>query len=141
MNYLHWLDYVVMAALMVVSLGIGIFFAVYKGGQRTKEEYLLGNRQMSMIPVCLSMFITYQSAIALLGGPADVFNTGTMYLFLGGGVALSYIVGLFTAVPLLYPLKITSVNEYLQLRFDSKFVRLFATSVCIFRTISLKESR
>ncbi|XP_025095164.1 sodium-coupled monocarboxylate transporter 1-like [Pomacea canaliculata] len=135
MNYLHWLDYVVMAALMIVSLGIGIFFAVYRGGQRTKVEYLLGNRQMSMIPVCLSMFITYQSAIALLGVPADVFNTGTMYLFLGCGVALSYIVSLFTAVPLLYPLKITSVNEYLELRFDSKCVRLFATILGMLQTV------
>ncbi|PVD29792.1 hypothetical protein C0Q70_09049 [Pomacea canaliculata] len=96
MNYLHWFDYVVMAALMVVSLGIGIFFAVYKGGQRTKVEYLLGNRQMSMIPVCLSIFVTFQSAITLIGGPADMFNTGTMYMFIGYGIALSYIVGLFT---------------------------------------------
>ncbi|PVD29795.1 hypothetical protein C0Q70_09052 [Pomacea canaliculata] len=89
-----------------------------------KEEYLLGNRQMSMIPVCLSMFITYQSAIALL-----------VYL---PSPYLS-IVSLFTAVPLLYPLKITSVNEYLELRFDSKFVRLFATILCMLRTGGIKS--
>lgn len=35
-NYLHWLDYLVMTALLTVSLGIGVFFALYKGGQKTK---------------------------------------------------------------------------------------------------------
>ncbi|XP_025094627.1 LOW QUALITY PROTEIN: sodium-dependent multivitamin transporter-like [Pomacea canaliculata] len=135
MNYLHWFDYVVMAALMVVSLGIGIFFAVYKGGQRTKVEYLLGNRQMSMIPVCLSIFVTFQSAITLIGGPADMFNTGTMYMFIGYGIALSYIVGCLPVVPLIYPLRITSVYEYLEMRFDSKCVRLFVTSIGMLQTV------
>ncbi|XP_025094623.1 sodium-coupled monocarboxylate transporter 1-like [Pomacea canaliculata] len=135
MNSLHWLDYVVIAALMVVSVGIGIFFAVYRGGQKTKVEYLLGNRQMSMIPVCLSMFITFQSAISLIGAPADVFNTGTMYMFLGCGLGLAYIVGVFTVVLLIYPLHITSVYEYLELRFDSKCVRLLVTSLGMVQTI------
>ncbi|XP_025095163.1 sodium-coupled monocarboxylate transporter 1-like [Pomacea canaliculata] len=133
-NYLHWLDYLVMTALLTVSLGIGVFFALYKGGQKTKVEYLLGNRQMSMIPVCLSMFVTFQSAISLIGSPADVYSTGTMTTFVGFGIALSYIVGLFTVVPLIYPLHITSVYEYLELRFDSKCVRLLVTSLGMLQT-------
>lgn len=98
--------------------------------------YLLGNRQMSMLPVCLSMCITYQSAIAFLGVPAEVYANGTMYLYLGCGIGLSYIVSLFTVVPLMYPLQITSVYEYLELRFESRCVRLLVTSLGMLKAVS-----
>ncbi|KAL8578448.1 hypothetical protein ACOMHN_028720 [Nucella lapillus] len=32
----HWADYVVTLAMLLVSLGIGFFFALFKGGQKTK---------------------------------------------------------------------------------------------------------
>ena len=35
----HWLDYVVTVAMLLVSLGIGFFFAFFKGGQKTKVQF------------------------------------------------------------------------------------------------------
>ncbi|KAK7110795.1 hypothetical protein V1264_014614 [Littorina saxatilis] len=130
----HWLDYVVTVAMLLVSLAIGFFFALFKGGQKTKIEYLLGNREMSMAPVCLSLFVTFQSAISLIGTPGDTYDTGPMIFFTNYGIALAYIVGYFTVVPLMYPLHLTSVYEYLGLRFKSTAVRLLGTCIGMLQT-------
>ncbi|KAK7508626.1 hypothetical protein BaRGS_00000192 [Batillaria attramentaria] len=131
----HWADYVVTVAMLLISLGVGFFFAIFRGGQKTKVEYLLGNRQISMLPVCLSVFVTFQSAIGLIGIPADAYNTGTMVVFVGIGIAFSHVVGCFTVVPVMYPLHLISVYEYLEMRFKSTAVRLFVTCVSMLQTI------
>ncbi|KAL8591611.1 hypothetical protein ACOMHN_030497 [Nucella lapillus] len=76
---LQWADYLVIALSLVISLGIGVFFAIYRGGQKTREEYMLGSRQMGVVPVCLSMFVTFLSAISVMGTPADTYNTTTLW--------------------------------------------------------------
>ncbi|XP_076464538.1 sodium-coupled monocarboxylate transporter 1-like [Babylonia areolata] len=131
----HWADYLVTVLMLLVSLGIGFFFALFRGGQKTKAEYLLGNRQMSLGPVCLSLFVTFQSAISLIGTPADVYNTGTLAGCLGAGISLAYVIGYFTVVPVMYPLHLTSVYEYLELRFRSRAVRLLGTGLGMFQTM------
>ncbi|KAK7508623.1 hypothetical protein BaRGS_00000189, partial [Batillaria attramentaria] len=136
MSRFHWADYVVTVACLLVSLGIGVFFAVFHGGQKTKEEYLLGNRRMSLAPVCLSLFVTFQSAISLIGSPADIYITGTMVFYNSVGIAFSYVIGYFTVVPLIYPLHVTSVYEYLGRRFQSTGVRLLGTIIGMIQTLS-----
>ncbi|XP_076438934.1 sodium-dependent multivitamin transporter-like [Babylonia areolata] len=122
---LHWADYVVTVVCLLVALGIGVFFALFRQ-QKTKEEYLVGSRRMGVAPVCLSLFVTFQSAISLLGTPSDTYNTGTMVFFVFLGICLSYIVSIFTVVPLVYPLRLTSVYHYLELRFRSSVYMGFA---------------
>ncbi|KAL8624405.1 hypothetical protein ACOMHN_012804 [Nucella lapillus] len=131
---LHWADYLVTGVCLIVTLGIGVFFALFKGGQKTREAYLVGSRQMGVGPVCLSLFVTFQSAISLIGTPSDTYNTGIMVLFIFLGIALSYVVGYFTVVPLLYPLRLTSVYHYLQLRFGSRVLKNLVTCIGMIQT-------
>ena len=51
---LHIFDYVIFGILLAISLGIGIFHSLFGKKNKTTEEYLMGNRQMSPIPVTLS---------------------------------------------------------------------------------------
>ena len=44
----HWLDYVVFVLTIVVSLGIGVYFALSGDRQKTTGEYLTGNRQLKV---------------------------------------------------------------------------------------------
>ncbi|XP_076464575.1 sodium-coupled monocarboxylate transporter 1-like isoform X2 [Babylonia areolata] len=90
---------------------------------------------MGLAPVCLSLFVTFQSAISLIGLPADTYNTGTMVMFTYLGMSLSYLIGYFTVIPVMYPLHLTSVFEYLQLRFESTAARLLGTAIGMFQTI------
>ncbi|XP_067657928.1 sodium-coupled monocarboxylate transporter 1-like [Haliotis asinina] len=125
-------DYVVLCIMLGISLGIGVFFAIRE--KDTKEGYLLGNRQMGVFSVAVSMFVTLSSAISLLGVPAEIYTFGSMAMYQYVAMASVYIVGMYTCLPLMYPLGITSVYEYLGMRFDSTAVRLLGTCIGMLQT-------
>ena len=68
----HIADYSVFAVTIIVSLGIGLYYALSGGKQRTTSEYLVGNRQMMIIPVAISLMVSFESSIMMLGTPAEV---------------------------------------------------------------------
>ena len=51
-----------------------------------------------------------------MGTAAEVIFFGGINFISYVGMALSYVIGYFTLVPLMSPLKLTSVYEYLKLR-------------------------
>ncbi len=102
-------DYVVLGGMLALSLGIGVYFAIKS--KNTREGYLLGNRQMGVVSVSISMFVTLQSAVSLLGFPSEIYTHGTMILYIFIAYSLTYVVGVYTCLPLLYPLHITSIYE------------------------------
>ena len=108
---LHWLDYVLFVAMLVVSTGIGLFFAFSGGRQKTTKEYLTGDRQLAMFPASVSIVVSYMSAISMLGDPAESYMYGAMYMWqLPAGVIGSILASLLF-VPVFYPLQLTSVNK------------------------------
>ena len=60
------LDYVVFSLVLVVSAAIGIYHGCRRR-QGTVQDFLLGNRQMKILPVSLSMLATFMSAVTVLG--------------------------------------------------------------------------
>ncbi|GFO41783.1 sodium-coupled monocarboxylate transporter 1 [Plakobranchus ocellatus] len=122
-------DYVLLGIMLIGSMVIGLYFAVSGTRQKSKLEYLLGGRRLTAFPVCLSLFATFQSAIALLGIPAEVYSYGTMFVYSYIGTIISYVLALFTSIPLIYPLRLTSVYEYLALRYQSRTVQQFGAFV------------
>ncbi|KAM5247806.1 sodium-coupled monocarboxylate transporter 2 [Ctenodactylus gundi] len=132
-NFAVW-DYVVFAALFVISSGIGVFFAIKERKKVTSGEFLVGGRQMSSVPVALSLTASFMSAVTVLGTPAEVYRFGASFtLFF---IAYSFVI-IFTSelfLPVFYRSGITSTYEYLQLRFN-KQVRYAATVIYIVQTI------
>ncbi|MGH0123376.1 UNVERIFIED_CONTAM: hypothetical protein FKN15_028467 [Acipenser sinensis] len=132
--YFSTLDYVIFALLLVLSSGIGLFYAFTGGRQRTTQEFLLADRSMSCLPVALSLLATFQSAVAILGVPAEIYTYGTQYWFLG----ISYILGLLIPahifIPIFYRLRLTSTYQYLELRFN-KTARILGTITFIFQML------
>ncbi|CAG5123795.1 unnamed protein product, partial [Candidula unifasciata] len=129
-------DYVMLAIMLLVSMSIGVFFAISGRKNTTKAEYLLGSRRLGMLPVCLSLFATFSSAISLLGVPAEVYTYGTMVFYTGVAIVLAYLTAIVTIVPLLHPLKVTSVYEYLEMRFQWRFMRLLGTFIGVVSSVS-----
>ncbi|KAH3807557.1 hypothetical protein DPMN_135902 [Dreissena polymorpha] len=68
----HWADYLIFFITIAVSLGIGIYYALSGGKQRTTSEYFVGNRRMAILPVAISLMVTFESSIMMLGTPAEV---------------------------------------------------------------------
>lgn len=61
-----WLDYVVFGGMLVLSLAIGIFYAI-RSRKKANDEFLLGSRSLSCFPVSMSLVASYISAILVLG--------------------------------------------------------------------------
>lgn len=121
---LGYVDYIVFGISLVISLLIGIYYSRSVGKQRSVEEYLMGNRRITCLPVALSLLVTFQSGISLLGLPVEIYYYGTqIYMGIIGLVIGNIIVAAFI-VPVLHPLHITSVYEYLEMRFQSRAVRV-----------------
>ena len=105
-------DYVVFALMLLVSAGIGVWYGCGPGAKQTStEEYLLAGRSMRVLPVAISMLVSFLSAITLLGVPAEVYTYGAQYYVL----ILSYFLVCGTAgivfAPMFRRLRVTSANE------------------------------
>ena len=157
---LHWIDWVVFAAMVVASLVIGIyilhyFFHKYKlqiknhmpenkhiwnysayhfpkspllirifqrnyifliglyhsGRQRSTSEYLMGNHNIQVIPAAMSLTVSFISSILILGEPAEMYTFGGQLWISKFGWMLGAVLSTVIFVPVLHPLKLTSVNE------------------------------
>ncbi|KAI1241369.1 hypothetical protein IHE44_0009854 [Lamprotornis superbus] len=128
------IDYTIFALLLVLSSAIGLFYALTGNRQRTVQEFLLANRDMGCLPVALSLLATFQSAVAILGVPGEIFRFGTEYWFLGCSYFLGLLIPAHIFIPVFYRLHITSTYEYLELRFN-KTVRIFGTVAFIFQMV------
>ena len=70
----HLADYAVFGTTIVISLGIGVYYALSGGKQRTTSEYFVGNRKMAILPVAISLMVSFESSIMMLGTPAEVID-------------------------------------------------------------------
>ncbi|ELT90150.1 hypothetical protein CAPTEDRAFT_69450, partial [Capitella teleta] len=64
----HPADYAVFLSVLLISLGIGVFYA-RKGRQKkqTIDSFLMADRSMSILPVSMSLLASFLSAITILG--------------------------------------------------------------------------
>ncbi|XP_043773355.1 sodium-dependent multivitamin transporter isoform X2 [Cervus elaphus] len=130
-------DYVVFALLLVLSLAIGLYHAYRGWGRHSIGQLLLADRKMGCLPVALSLLATFQSAVAILGVPSEIYRFGTQYWFLGCCYFLGLLIPAHVFIPIFYRLHITSAYEYLELRFN-KAVRVCGTVTFIFQMGGLK---
>lgn len=75
-------DYAVLLAMLVISLGIGVFYGFFKKSGSSSNEFLLGS-EMSIFPVTLSLTTSFITAIELLGNPSEMYFQGTQFVLIG----------------------------------------------------------
>jgi len=49
-------DYTVFASVLVVSIGIGLYYGFFGNKNQTSDDFLMGGRNMPVFPVALSLF-------------------------------------------------------------------------------------
>ncbi|CAH1407495.1 unnamed protein product [Nezara viridula] len=133
--YIDWIDYTVFSALLILSTGIGVYFAFFaKEKQNTTAEYLLGGKTMGIFPISMSLIASYISGISVLGLPAEMYVYGTQYwLIVIPEILVSFTMA-FVYIPVFYKLQITSSYEYLRLRFNKK-VRTLGSCLFIIKML------
>lgn len=114
----HVADYVVFGLTLLVSAGIGLFYAIKDRNINSEKEFLLAGRNLSVFPVSLSLLSSFISAITLLGTPAEIYKYNTMYWLISIGFVISATASAQIFIPVFYNLGITSV-------FEVSFVLLF----------------
>ncbi|XP_040275733.1 sodium/iodide cotransporter-like [Bufo bufo] len=119
-------DYGVFAAMLLGSTGIGLFYALARGGQKTSDDFFTGGRSMSAVPVGLSLSASFMSAVQVLGVPAEAYRYGAKFLQMCLGQALNSALTAYVFMPMFYRLGITSTYQYLEMRFG-RSVRLYGT--------------
>ncbi|XP_052788611.1 sodium-coupled monocarboxylate transporter 1-like [Mya arenaria] len=90
------------------------------------EDYYLAGRKSKLLPVMFSYIVTFQSSILYLGFPAEGYIYGPMYSFYGLSKFITLLFTAFFIVPVFHPLKLTSIYEYLNLRYGDNVLRILA---------------
>lgn len=116
------LDWTIFIFYILLVLGIGIWFSRF---QNSNKDYFLGGKKMGWIPVGASLFATAFSSISFVmlpreGAYAD-YHLLTALLFIP--LVITPILW-YLFVPLFLRLKITSVYEYLEIRFNNTMRKL-----------------
>ncbi len=122
------IDYAVIAAYLCVVAGIGLY--CYLTGKQDTATFFLAGRRIPWWAAGLSLYATGTSAISYLAIPAKSYATNWLYL---GQNVLTFVGSIYVAfviVPLVRRLNLTSVYQYLELRFHP-VVRLMASFICI----------
>uniref|UniRef100_A0A7N8YIH1 Solute carrier family 5 member 8, like n=1 Tax=Mastacembelus armatus TaxID=205130 RepID=A0A7N8YIH1_9TELE len=128
-------DYVVFAGTILGAAGIGLFQAIRSRKDTSSNEFLLGGRQMTAVPVAMSLTASFMSGITVIGTPAEAYRFGAAFWLFGFSYAIMSAITAEIFVPLFYRLGITSTYEYLEMRF-SRPIRVIGTSMYIAQTVT-----
>lgn len=134
------IDYLILLSMLVVSLGIGIFYGFFETGGTSSDDFLLGSG-MSLLPVTLSLTTSFITAIELLGNPGEMYFEGTQFVLIVLPMVLVIPVAVKIFYPIYYKMELTSCYEYLGIRFGKEIrilgALLYVIQVNNFRSLSI----
>lgn len=135
-------DYIVFIFILLFSLFIGLYsglkarllkfirkpnkienIQLEQNNENKVTDYLTASSSMGAIPITFSLLASFYSATALLGMPGEVYQYGIQYWIMVFGQILTPLIGALVTGPFFARLKVISVFEYLEMRFNSKKVR------------------
>lgn len=128
-----YFDYALFFGMLVLSVIIGIYFGCIDRGKQTKKEYVLGGKNMDVLPISVSLIASQISGITLLSVPADIYKYGSNYIWLCLSIPIACVINNYIFLPLFFQLQLTSIYEYLSLRFDKR-VELIGSFLFILST-------
>uniref|UniRef100_A0A671UEF8 Solute carrier family 5 member 5 n=1 Tax=Sparus aurata TaxID=8175 RepID=A0A671UEF8_SPAAU len=132
-----WADYAVFAAMLLVSMAIGLFQALKKSPNEARaEDFFTGGRSMPAVPVGMSLCASFMSAIQVLGVPSEASRYGFKFLYMCLGQSINSTLTAFLFLPVFYRMGITSTNQvrigfqlgYSVLKHSKKSKKLFQIS-------------
>ncbi|XP_018569267.1 sodium-coupled monocarboxylate transporter 1-like isoform X2 [Anoplophora glabripennis] len=133
-NAFSWVDYIVLATMLVVSCGIGIFYGFFGPKHENSEDFLLGGSTMGTFPMAMSLAASFVTAVELLGNPAEMYTHGSQFWMICIPFILVVPLTSKLYLPVFMNLRLTSSYEYLSMRFSPK-TRYLASGLYIFQMV------
>ncbi|XP_058812501.1 sodium-coupled monocarboxylate transporter 1-like isoform X2 [Topomyia yanbarensis] len=128
-------NYLVFVAFVVISALIPIRKRLCSRKVKTKEDYVFGAGHISMLAMMLSITRGTLGVISVLGYPSEFFYRGSAMWETLYGMITAYPIVCLVFIPVYFDLGITSVYQYLELRFNSRLVRCLASGTYIIRSL------
>ncbi|XP_070542477.1 sodium-dependent multivitamin transporter-like [Ptychodera flava] len=126
-------DYIIFGAMLTISAATGIYHFFAGGGQKSTSKFLVADGRMGCVPIAMSIFVTFTSSIAILGFPAEVYINGIQYFMYVTKFLWVYPFTAYFFVPVFRNLPITSVYEYVGMRYNLG-LRIACTVIFILNT-------
>ncbi|XP_077538521.1 sodium-coupled monocarboxylate transporter 2-like [Haemaphysalis longicornis] len=131
-------EYAIFGCLMALNMGLGLYFSLRRKARtaHTTAEVFLGSRALRAIPLGASVVASLVSSAGLVGFTGHFYAYGfhLNWHALTSLAVVPFVCHLF--LPVLYGLRITSLFEYVRLRFNSA-ISLTACVSYIFLTQSM----
>lgn len=120
-----WIDYLIIVVYLAALTGIGIYFS---RRQKNLEDFFLAGRSMGWLPIGLSLMAALNSGIDYIMVPGATIRFGIVFMAAIFSWLFLYPWVAYVMLPFYRRLKIFSVYEYLERRFDVT-VRTLAASI------------
>ena len=123
-------NWLVLTAYMVVLVGIGFHFS---RKNKSAEDYFVAGKRVVWWAAGLSIFSTMLSAITYLSLPAKAYANNWTWFIFNMTIPIMAPIIIFCFLPFYRRLGITSIYEFLEMRFDSGLRKLGSASFAIFQ--------
>ncbi|XP_076240459.1 sodium-coupled monocarboxylate transporter 1 [Calliopsis andreniformis] len=129
-------DYLVFVGCIIASFVIPLWGRIRgRRKETTKADYVFATGSVSMGAMMLSIARGTLGVRSFLGYPSELYYRGSAMWETIYGMLLAYPIVCFVFVPVYYSLGITSVYQYLDMRFKSKLVRCLASFSYVIRSL------
>ncbi|XP_063989172.1 sodium-coupled monocarboxylate transporter 1 [Diachasmimorpha longicaudata] len=128
-------DYLVFIAVIIASFIIPLWGRFRAKKKETKASYVFATGSVSMGAMMLSIARGTLGVRSFLGYPSELYYRGSAMWETIYGMLLAYPIVCYIFVPVYYSLGITSVYQYLDMRFHSKLVRCLASFSYVLRSL------
>lgn len=122
---LHWVDYLIIVASVVLSLGVGVYFSK-KNANASSSDYFSAGGHVPSWAIGVSIFATLISSITFLAYPGSGFGGDWILLVQGIMVPITILFIIGFIVPLYRQSIGLSAYEYFEKRFGY-FARLYGS--------------
>jgi len=123
-------DYVVIAAYMLLMLGIGVFSMRFNRGA---ADYFKGSNRIHWLAAGLSSFMSGFSAWTFTGQAGVAYQRGLVAILMYVGNALTFLLGYWIFAARWRRARIGTVMEYLVDRFDERTRQAFSWTTIVFQ--------
>ncbi|MFT3824185.1 MAG: sodium/solute symporter [Chitinophagaceae bacterium] len=130
-----WLDWTVVGLYFVLLIGISVF--VSRKMNNTTSDFFLGGGKIPWWAAGLSIFGSKLSALTFIAIPAKAYATNWVYFLSNMMIVAVAPIIIYFYLPYFRKLKITSVYEYLQVRFNKKVKLLGSINFVLFQVSRL----
>nr|XP_042912272.1 sodium-dependent multivitamin transporter-like [Parasteatoda tepidariorum] len=110
-HYLSVADYAVITVFLLLSAAIGIKFRLSGNRQQTVQEYLFAGKNMSTLPVVLSITATLTATGTMISTPAEVYRYGIQYVIMSFGTAFGMYLSSHLYVPVYFQCGVSTAYE------------------------------